>query len=128
MGMFDKKNNFGKCTCPHCRGGCGYQAKPQPQDMTFNTAGQQHDITNEVSAIEIERLDPEDIVAQYLEEVLECESPEEVKDVLVEFFDEVFAHAIQEAWITDIESKILALNVMKEAMDEEYDDDDDDDY
>jgi hypothetical protein len=117
MGMFDKNssdkyNNYNKCNCPHCRGGHGINNN---LGLDFNN-GSQYDVEEEISAIDVDRIDPEDLIEQYIEAVLECECPEEVEEVMYEFFDEVFVHAMQETYISDIEGKIMALNILKDGF------------
>src|SRR5205085_10943880 len=105
-------------TCPHCRGG-------HFEDLFSNlNTGMQTEIQEEIISVDIERADPHDLLEQYLEAVLECDSPEEVEDVLTEFFDEIFLHAMKETYITEIESKFQALNLLKEGyiFEEEEDD------
>lgn len=123
--MFDKnKGNFGKCNCPHCRGGHGQSNDFNNfnNDFSFDS-GQNIEVQADVLAIDLERADPHDLVDQYLEAVLQCESPEEVEEVMFEFFDEVFVHAMQETYISEIEGKIMALNLLKEGFVDELDED-----
>jgi uncharacterized protein YerC len=112
MGMFDKQGGSKKCNCPHCRGGHSHN---HLSDIEYNS-GSDYDVTEEISAVDIEREDPQEIIDQYLEAILECENPEEVEEVLYEFFDDIFVHAMQETFITEIESKIMSLNLLKEGF------------
>lgn len=122
MGMFDKKDNSKKCNCPHCRGG-----SHEPlfsADEFFYNGGQELDITEEISSIDLVREDPSEIVEQYIEAILECESPDEVNDVMYAFFDDVFVHAMQETYITEIEAKIQALQLIRDGFVLEEDNED----
>lgn len=115
MDMFNFSGK--KCTCPHCRG--GHALNDIPIDPIEYQEGSNIEIENNVSRVDIERHDPDELVRHYIEVVLECETPEDVEEVMQEFFDEVFLYALQETYINEIEGKIMALNLMKNGLDEE---------
>lgn len=117
MGMWNNKKNsgsFNKCTCPHCRGGHGFD------DMVFES-GKDYEFENNVQAIDFEVDNPEDIVEQYIEAVLECDDEDEVAEVINEFFDVVYNLAVKDTFLAEIEGKIMALNMMKQIQEEDYD-------
>lgn len=122
MGMFDKRKssgNYNKCECPHCRGGHGFH---QSVDE-FYTNGSDFDYTNEeISVHDLERVDPEELVEEYIGIILECETPEDVEAIMREFFDEIFIYAVKETYINEVEAKIMQLNMINERFDELEDD------
>lgn len=115
MGMYNKHNK--KCNCPHCRGG----HTPSFHNDFHELNGANVDVNNEMHSIQIERLDPEDLVDQYVEAVLQCDTSEEVDEVMREFFDEVFIYAMQETYMSEIEGKIKALRLLEQEFEEEDD-------
>lgn len=116
MGMFNRNNNnkSHKCNCPHCRG--GHVDYGSNIDYDSNS---EYDVNHDEIGIELDRLDPEELVNQYIEDILECDDEEEVAELIYDLFDEVFAYAMQEAYIADIEAKIQALHMIKNEFDEE---------
>lgn len=125
MGIFDNQHNS-KCNCPHCRGGhaclneeCYNQFTNAFNDYEdevsfFGDEENTHlDIESNELLYEIESLSPEDIIEHYSELLEECSDMREVDELLVSFFEDVYAFALQEAYLSDVQTKINLLNLLK---------------
>lgn len=107
MGMFGKKkHNVNKCNCPHCRGG-------HLDPLKFES-GSEYDVEHDV--LEFEVADLEDIVENYIEQILECEDEDEVAETVYDFYDELYKAILSEIYIGDIQGRIEALNMLKNDM------------
>lgn len=106
--MFNFNNgDFGShdenCICPLCRG-----AKNVNIDFS-DTNGIFVDV-NENAYIDEDIPTPEEIVDYYYDAIYDCDDPEELEEILIEFFNEVATFALQSSYMADIEAKIMLLN------------------
>lgn len=109
--MFDDKHSA-KCSCMHCRGG----HVELPSDNNNHT---HYNIENNEFLFEVDQTTPEELLAEYLEAILDCTNKEEVAEILAFFFEDVSAMAIQELYLAEIQSKIEVLNMLKAKREEE---------
>jgi hypothetical protein len=109
MGMFDNEKHSSKCSCMHCRGGHDTESLGIENDNQVH-----YNVDVDESVFEMEQVEAEDILKAYLAEFLECETPEDVEELVAEFFDVVASYTVQELYLADIQAKIQVLNLLKE--------------
>lgn len=106
------KEDFNKCNCPHCRGGHIDEVQFE-QEYESEWVGQSDAQSDEVAYFD-EQIDPEELIQEYVEYLLhEVESEEDVSELMIEFFNHVFKYGVEQTYITELQTKIQLLSMLK---------------
>jgi len=84
-------NNKGECNCPECRG------VSEVQQMY----------------VDIEIIDPDEIINEFFEEIKNARSEDELFRLLTEFHDTVYTNTYKEFLIDELNEKINALHALE---------------
>ena len=84
-------NNKGECNCPECRG------VSEVQQMY----------------VDIEIIDPDEIINEFFEEIKKARSEDELFRLLTEFHDTVYTNTYKEFLIDELNEKINALHALE---------------
>lgn len=122
FGFNSNDDSFGRCNCPHCRGGHGIDYENTAffnEDGSYTFYGDEFedgqatfDSQEVVFMGEVD--DPDEMIEDYIECLLDMvEDEDDVRELMNEFFTDVFRYAMEQSYMTDIQTKIQLLSYMR---------------